>query len=85
MRLRKHSQIIFASTCIIHPKYTCAHVRLIGLMRDRGTGATILEVVYGMDVESEEGYSYFKIVEKAVKVASEVGNPGSYLGTSMPI
>jgi hypothetical protein len=41
-------------------------------------GSTILSVVYGMDVGTD-GASYFKVVEKAMHVLSEIAN-ASYLG-----
>ena len=43
-------------------------------------GATILDIVYGMDVETEDGASYFMVIEKAIHILSEIGNAGSYLG-----
>ena len=42
-------------------------------------GATILNIIYGMDVGSD-GASYFKVVEKAVHIVSDIANAGSYLG-----
>lgn len=44
------------------------------------TGATILDVVYGMDVESEGGASYFKLVEEGAHIVSTIANAGSFLG-----
>jgi hypothetical protein len=41
-------------------------------------GATILGVVYGMNVGSD-GASYFKVVDEAVRILSETAN-GSYIG-----
>jgi hypothetical protein len=43
-------------------------------------GSTIIDVVYGMDVGSD-GASYFKVVEKAAHMLSDIGNV-SYLGVS---
>jgi hypothetical protein len=45
-------------------------------------GSTVLNVVYGIDAVGSDGSSYFDIAEKAVSVAHDVTNVGSYLGMS---
>ena len=49
------------------------------------TGAAILSIVYGMDVESDEGASYFRVVERGIQIASGIGNAGVYLGALVSI
>ena len=43
-------------------------------------GATIIDIVYGIDVNSSEGAGYFKIIEKATTTLSEYMSAGSFLG-----
>ena len=43
-------------------------------------GSTILEVVYGIETERGENTSYFGVIEEALRIVSEIGNAGSYVG-----
>lgn len=44
------------------------------------TEATILGIVYGMDIETEGG-SHRQLVEKCMHVLAAIGNPGSFIGS----
>lgn len=51
------------------------------IVRFRMAGAIIMNVVYGMDIESEDGTSYFKVAEAATDTIAEIEHAGSFLGT----
>ena len=48
------------------------------------TAAAIMGVVYGLDIEAENGASYFKVAEEAVEILSAIAHSGSYLGMEEP-
>ncbi|KAF9522294.1 cytochrome P450 [Crepidotus variabilis] len=48
-------------------------------------GDVIMSICYGLDVSSERGSSYLKVVEKGVQSIIEAGVPGRFLVDALPI
>ena len=44
-------------------------------------GATVISIVYGIDVNTSDGASYFEAVELALQVLSQTAHKGYFLGT----
>ena len=44
------------------------------------SGALILDIMYGIDVDSDTGAMYFEIIEKAMEAFTGVTTAGAFLG-----
>ena len=49
------------------------------------TGGTLLGVVYGINIETDKGSSYFQMMEKAVETGTFLTNSGAFLGALLPL
>ena len=49
------------------------------------TGGTLLGIVYGTNIETDKGSSYFQMMEKAVEAGTLVTNSGAFLGALLPL
>ena len=45
------------------------------------TANTILGIVYGVNIETDVGQDYLRLLERGMRIMASIGSAGTYLGT----
>ena len=63
-------------------QYFLSHIAVIfdSVVYSSLTGSVIMDILFGMEPDTEVGKRYFQIIEDAVQIGSELASTGSYIG-----